>query len=115
MSGKSGLADNTKDGGITDIRLNPGDIIHRDFQDVMRSDLILANLNLWGSPRPMLGTWPELGWAWEHKKPVIAISTPGDSNYDLVRSHPFVRAFVAHYFDTVEEAAEFIESYYVRP
>ena len=112
MDSKRNLSQHTKDGGVSDQRLEPADILLRDFNDVTRADIILVSLNLWGSPRPMIGTWTELGWAWEHRKPVIAFVDPEDSNYYMATHHPFARGFVTHLFAGPEQACEHIENYY---
>jgi len=104
LRGKGDLSRTSKDGGVTaDAVFTPGDIILRDFHDVLISDIILVNLNDFGSPRPMVGTFYELAWAWDHKKLVVAVG-----GNKLMRTHPFVVQSVTHYFDTAEEACRFI-------
>lgn len=109
MRGKEKLALLSKDGGITDPRLTPKDIMLRDYNDVVESDVILMHLDSFGSTRPLLGTIVELGWAWQLKKPIVAIAAEDNI---LMRTHPFVREAVAHYFPTVEEAVEFSVEHY---
>ena len=109
MRGKEKLALISKDGGVTDPRLTPKDIMLRDYNDVVQADVILMHLEDFGSPRPLLGTIVELGWAWQLKKPIVAIAS---ENNKLMRSHPFVREAVAHYFTTVEEAVDFSVEHY---
>jgi len=109
LRGKENLKAQTTDGGITSTISTPRDIILRDYHDVKRSDVIIANLENYGSPRPLLGTIYELAWSWEHKKPVVAVCSP--ENY-LMRKHPFVAETISHYFETVEEACKFMDDYY---
>jgi len=99
----------SKDGGISTPAHNSKSIILRDYNDIKRADVMLANLNLWGSTRPLVGTLMELAWAWELKMPVIAVCDKGDR---LMRDHPFIRECVSHYCETMEEALEFIRRYY---
>lgn len=103
MRGKKDLAKNSPNGGLTDVRLTSRDIVIRDYGDVVESNIILVNLNDFGSTRPLIGTLVELGWAWEHRKLVVAI---GGSQ--VMKSHPFIAEFVSHWFDTEEEAIGFI-------
>lgn len=100
----------SKDGGVTSENLTPRDIILRDYHDVTHSNVILVNLDNYGSTRPLVGTICELAWAWEERIPVVAFCSP--DNY-LMRNHPFIQEFVSHYFDTLEDAVEFIVHYYI--
>lgn len=109
MNSKSGLEHVSKDGGLTDPRLTNADIVLRDLRDIMRSDIILAHLDLFGSKRPLIGTIAELAWAWEHRKPVVAVASEDNA---LMRSHPFITRFVAHYFADMESAMSHIVNYY---
>lgn len=110
LRGKGVLGEVTTDGGITCSVATSADIMRRDFRDVVSCDVLLVNLNTWGSTRPMIGTPMELGWAWEHHKPVVAVAPPKDY---LWRNHPMVSQAVSHYMDTVEDAISFIERYYL--
>jgi nucleoside 2-deoxyribosyltransferase len=109
LRGKENLGVQSNDGGLTSTVNTSRDIILRDFHDVKRSDVILANLENYGSPRPLLGTIYELGWAWEQQKPVVAVCSLENT---LMRKHPFVVETVSHYFETVEEACKFTDDYY---
>jgi nucleoside 2-deoxyribosyltransferase len=109
LRGKENLGSVTKDGGITTTKNTSRDIILRDFHDVKRSDVILVNLENYGSTRPLLGTIYELAWAWIFDLPVVAICSK--DNY-LMRNHPFVIETVGHYFETTKEACDFVAEYY---
>lgn len=111
MRGKKTLDVFSKDGGVTDPWLSAKDIIFRDYGDVSQADVILAHLETFGSPRPLIGTVCELAWAWQLKKPVVAIAA--EDNY-LMRKHPFIAECVAHYCDKLEEAVDFTVHYYGR-
>ena len=99
----------SKDGGLSTPEQTSKAIILRDYNDIQQADLMLVNLNLWGSPRPLVGTLMELAWAWEMKMPVVAVCAKSDS---LMRDHPFIQECVSHYCETVEEAIEFIGRYH---
>lgn len=73
-------------------------ILHRDYQCVIKSDIIVVNMDTFGSDRPLTGTMFELAWAWEHHKPIIMITT--EKKY---KQHPFLQNVVSNYVDSVEE------------
>lgn len=79
-------------------------IVNRDHLDVMRSDLILANLL--GSEKVSIGTMIEFGWAHQLQKPVIAIMESGN-----IHDHPFVREIAAHIVPNVVEALILTRAY----
>jgi len=76
-------------------------LVHRDFCSVKVADLIIANLDTFGEPRPSVGTTYELAWAWYLKKPVVMITT--DDNYI---NHPFVKDTVSKFVKDVDELLE---------
>lgn len=110
MRGKHELVKTSKDGGITDPALTPKDIILRDYNDVQESDVILAHLDDFGNERPLLGTIYELGWAWQLRKPVVAIASPDNG---LMRTHPFVRDTVAHYCENLNDAVNILRRHFL--
>lgn len=112
LRGKGDLSKSTSDGGITTGVATARDIMRRDYNDVVSCDVLLVHLDDFGSTRPMLGTPMELGWAWEHHKPVVAVAAK--ENY-LMRNHPMVSEAVSRYFETVGAAWEFILRYYLKP
>ena len=112
MRGKEQLALESKDGGVSSTIRTPKDIMLRDYLDVEGSDVILMHLESFGSTRPLLGTIVELGWAWQLRKPLVAVAAA--DNY-LMRNHPFVKEAVSHMFETLEEAVDYVTSYYKRP
>ena len=99
----------SKDGGLSTPDQGSKSIIMRDYNDIRQADMMLVNLNLWGSTRPLVGTLMELAWAWEMKMPVIAICAEGDT---LMRNHPFVKECVSHYSLTLTDAIKFTGRYY---
>jgi len=68
----------------------PNAIVHRDYMCVEKADIIVANMDTFGSTRPLTGTICELAWAWQMRKPIILIST--DKNYVC---HPFMTYFAS--------------------
>lgn len=109
LAGKGNLKCVTNDGGITSSVATSRSICLRDRRDVREADVILANLELFGSQRPLVGTVVELGWAWDDRTPVIAAV---DENNYLMRNHPFISEFVTKYCPTIDDAVEFIIKYY---
>lgn len=110
MAGKPHLDAESDDGGLNDKRCTGKDIVHRDYRDVVESDVIFVYLEQFGSDRPLIGTLCELAWAWMHRKPVVAIAHK--DNY-VMRNHPFISEFVCHYVETEEEAIDLLNLYYV--
>lgn len=103
----------SQDGGITS-SIPSDDILFRDYTMVRSAHLILANLKLVGDAgtpvaKPMIGTFFEMAWAWEAKKPIIAVSEK--DNY-LFQKHPFLTGTITHRFDTLQEALDNIVAYW---
>jgi len=109
LAGKGNLKCVTSDGGITTTVTSNKSIVLRDRRDVRESDLILAHLENFGSPRPLVGTIVELGWAWDDQTPVVAVAWQEN---DLMRKHPFISEFVSQYWETLDEAVDYIIRYY---
>lgn len=96
----------SKDRGITPA-YPAEDVLMRDYRMVKSSDLVLVNLKTIGYSGkpisdPIIGTLYEAGWAWEDKKPLIAIAEP-DSIY---ARHPFVKATSTRIFSDHMEAVK---------
>jgi len=100
------------DGGITSDVPNRS-ILIRDYTMVKSAHLVLANLKIIGDEgkceKPFVGTFFEMGWCWEMKKPIIAVVEP--DNY-LFNEHPFLNAAITQKFETLEEALENIVEYW---
>lgn len=103
----------SQDGGITSC-IPSNDILMRDWTMVRSAHLILANLKLVGDSgepvkKPLIGTFFEMAWAWDQKKPIIAVVEPG--NY-LFEKHPFLAGVITHAFPTLDEALDNIVTYW---
>ena len=80
---------------------SPHSIIHRDYQCIIKSDLIIANMDTFGEERPLIGTICELSWAWDKKIPIIMITD------DIIyKEHPFTSYFASNVVSSVEEMLE---------
>lgn len=73
-------------------------IVHRDYQSVIRADLIVANMDTFGQSRYPVGTISEIAWAWQKHIPVIMITKENQ-----FRGHPFMQLFVSEFVESVEE------------
>lgn len=60
-------------------------IVHKDYRCVELADLVIANLNTFGQDRPMIGTFFELAWAYDKRKPIVLIT----DNESYI-NHPFL-------------------------
>ena len=76
-------------------------IIHRDYTSVMKSDIIVVNMDTFGESRPLIGTICELAWAWEHHKPIVMIT-----DEDKYKYHPFISYFASWIVKDVDELLE---------
>lgn len=110
LFGKPNIFNDTKDGGITSSSSSSKSILLRDRRDVREADVVLVHLETFGSPRPLVGTIAELAWAYDQQTPVVAIAAPLNT---LMRTHPFIKEFVAEYVADIHEAVAFLARYYV--
>jgi len=86
-------------------------IVHGDYLSVKRADLIVANLNTFGKNRASVGTFFELAWAYEQKKPVIIIT-----DEEQYLEHPFIKTTASVFVKSVDELLEkkYINYFYKR-
>lgn len=82
-------------------------IIMRDYNDLRRSDVVLANLAIdHPADHPIsVGTLFELAWAWEQRKIIVTVGG-SDSLYD----HPFVRHAITYAAMDLPDAIDYIKS-----
>lgn len=72
-------------------------ILCRDYFDCSTADLIIVNfLN---AKRISIGTVAEIAWAWQARKPIIAIM-----NSKNVHEHDFLNEMIAYKVSTVNDA-----------
>jgi nucleoside 2-deoxyribosyltransferase len=89
------------------IKKSQGILIVKDYQLVVRADIILVNLQIITPDKPMIGTMFELAWAWQLKKPVIAIVDEG-----WYSKHPFPFATFSARVETLEGACDIIKYFF---
>jgi len=82
-------------------------LLPKSFQSVEGSDIVLVNLGLEASDRPMVGSIMEMAWAYHSNKTIIAIK--GDTYYCR---HPMIKGCVHAWADTVKEACDIIELFF---
>ena len=101
--GKEGEVWNTK---YTVKHATNKDVFWRDYTDIRSSDIFLVNLIPFNN-EPLIGTYIEMGWAWEHRIPIVAVVSPLD-----VCVHPFLDTMVTSFFEYITDACEHINGYY---
>ncbi len=82
-------------------------LLPKSFQSVQNADIILVNLALEASDRPMVGSIMEIGWAYAMHKTVIAIR--GTSYYSY---HPMIKGAIHAWAGSVKEAADIIREFF---
>lgn len=96
---------------LSPLRPYPGDsetaksMNRRDFNDLQRSDVILACFL--GADRVSLGTCLEMGAAWVLGIPVVTVMEEDNVH----NHHPMLSDIEVAQFRTVDEACEFINSF----
>jgi len=89
--------------GLTNERV-PGKAIYEgDKLAIKKSDIVIANFNQYGSPRPSVGTYFECGMALAFDKPLILIVP--EREHERWSRHPFTTQSVAIY-KSVDELIE---------
>lgn len=74
-------------------------ILCRDYFDCNTADIIIVNfLN---AKRISIGTVAEIAWAWQARKPIIAIMEPGN-----VHEHDFLVEMIPYIVKSVPEAIQ---------
>lgn len=110
------------------IEKSKGILIVKDYNLVYKADIILANLKLVTPEKPPLGTVFELAWAWQLRKPIIAIvgeivpvhftcpKCSEESIFDTINlycKHPFPASTFSATVDNVEDACRLIKEFFV--
>jgi hypothetical protein len=87
-------------------------LVPKSLQSVKQSTMAIANLNMFGSVAPMIGTLYELSWYLEHpSKAVIGIYTDGIVSTDPYCAHPFVAESVHVWTKSVKEACKMVDMF----
>ena len=89
-------------------KFTPNEIVIRDLRDVEEADLVLLNYRLLPGHLP-IGSPCEMVYAWDRKKPVVVVAE--DSR---IQNHPWVLAMAVRIFPTLEEALEYIVTFWGR-
>lgn len=90
--------------------IGPNRTVVRDYGDVRKADIILANLTGTKNIRPSIGTISEFAWGFAFQKPIVCIvDETTEENY---YKHPFTKVFVHQWVDTVEKGIEAIIQYW---
>jgi len=95
--------DTIKGTGLASVGAMSNAIILGDMMSVRECDIIVANLNTFGSTREMVGTYMELGWQIWQQKPFILIAP--EEKQELCAKHPFLNRAVGVY-KSVEEVLD---------
>jgi hypothetical protein len=82
-------------------------LLPKSFQCVQTADIILVNLALEASDRPMIGSIMEIAWAYQMHKTIIAIK--GESYYSR---HPIIKGCVHAWARDVVEACDIIREFF---
>jgi len=86
--------------GLASVGAMSNAIYNGDMMSVKSCDIIIANLDNFGSPRELVGTYFELGWQSFMQKPFILIA-PEDKQ-ELCAKHPFLNRAVGVYASAQE-------------
>ena len=83
----------------------------KDRSYVRRSSIGLVNMNQYDPKKPLLGSFYELAWYYDHPdKAVIAFA---DDLNDYLCQHPFVRQTVNVWCNDEYEACKLLEKYFL--
>lgn len=102
MRGKDYLNDGKIIDGAYDqtILSNAQAILHRDFWDCCRSDVVLVNLL--GAERVSIGTVMEIAFAHARQIPVVLLMEPKGN----IHEHPMIQQAIAFRVETVDQALQ---------
>ena len=83
----------------------------KDYQLIKISSIVVANLELYSTERPMVGTIQELTWAHDvFYVPVLAICGKEENAYN---THPWIDECCSAKVETIEEAAKLIKTFFL--
>lgn len=81
-------------------------ILHRDYYDVRKADLIFACLL--NAPRVSIGTVCEYGWASAHNVPILTVMEP-EGNF---HEHLFIKGLSAYVVPSIAEGIEIAKLFF---
>lgn len=93
----------TATGDVNHIFSHPKMIVAKDFLDITRSDIVVANFS--GATEISRGTLVELGYAFAGGKTIVVIMNTGN-----IHDHPFVREVAHVVTPSIKEAAMIVAS-----
>ena len=86
----------------------PNEIVDRDLWDILRSDIVLANISMDENTKKIsLGTPCEIMFAYEHNIPVVLVS-----NVEQVRNHFWMKRLCTKIFPDLDSAVKFIVEWF---
>lgn len=93
-------------------RVNAIDVLPaKDYTFCKRSSMAIVNMNHYDLKKPLLGSYFELAWYFTMpEKTVIGFAEDLD---DYECQHPFVQQAVTTWCNTVEQAAQIVEQYFL--
>lgn len=88
-------------------------IFARDFHDVISCDVLL--INFWGAPKVSIGTVMEVAWAYQARKPIVAIMEPTIRADEIEKrgnphNHAMLMEAIPYVVDSLDEAVHIIRS-----
>lgn len=84
-----------------------------DMMSVAECDLVVAYITTFGHPRPMVGTYCEIGWCTAMQKPFIVIAPDAESQ-KMANNHPFLGRASAVYGSVDEFLKSKILNYFYK-
>lgn len=90
-------------------------LLPKSLMSVQRADVIIVDLNLYGSKSHPVGSISELAWAYTMPgKTVIGIYDGAPTKNDLT-AHPFVQGYVDIWCKDVKKACQIVDSLFIEP
>jgi hypothetical protein len=88
-------------------------IVPKDRTYVENSTMAFANFNIYDNDKPFVGTMFELAWYYDSPSKCVIGIVEGDPKKHILANHPFVRATVDVWVNTVEEACALAKQYFI--
>jgi hypothetical protein len=88
-------------------------LVPKSLDSVRQSTIAIANLNMYGSPAPSLGTYFELAWYYTHPdKSVIGLYNESAVTKSPFAGHPFVLETIDVWTVSVKEACNMVNMFF---